>query len=72
MNGWRKLHHDGSQGILLRKSGFWQARLLLNGASTSVGLVSSDLEEAKRLCQLAIENEHSHICSDLCQKWEVF
>jgi hypothetical protein len=54
MNTWRQIHIDGSQSVISSSGNFWQARLLhADGNSTQVGLLSSGVEEAKLMCEMA-------------------
>ena len=72
MNTWRQIHNDGSQSVISSSGNFWQARLLhADGNSTQVGLLSSGVEEAKLMCELAWEYEHSHVCTTKCRSWEL-
>jgi hypothetical protein len=72
MNGWRQIHEDGSQSVLLRNGHIWQIKLILarKGRANYVGLMTSNLEEAKAICSKALQNESLHVCTKLCRDWE--
>ena len=73
MNELRQIHNDGSQSVLSYREHAWYISLTLSrrdGGSTLVGLMSSDLDEAKAICRRVLQSETSHICNSQCKDWQ--
>jgi hypothetical protein len=74
MNSWRQIHEDGSQSVIYREGYSWHIDLIIvtpqNEKSRLVGLMTSDLDQAKALCRMAMEKENFHVCTEHCQDWE--
>src|SRR5262245_39185897 len=70
----RQIHEDGSHSVLSYSRNIWHIKLILSrekGQATLVGLMTSDLHEAKEICRRVLENECSHVCTAQCAEWEV-
>jgi hypothetical protein len=73
VNGYRRVHDDGSQSLISHDGHLWSVKLLIphrDGDLSLVGPMTSDLDEAKALCEKALEKENSHVCTRNCQEWE--